>query len=233
MENSEKYQNYKNKLKEVYTKLVTEKSYLLELETCTERGFYDILMELEDAWWNLATADSLIFDEKSLEKEKNSFKYRIYEWTDWMHNFNQRLLYTLLNLGQKPAKPFDVPAFIEYLVRQTGLFLDAGTKEEELKVLNRRPYIITNSNYLPPRFEEQIWLTSEDVGVESENLPYYFPMDVSEYMSFEDLKQKYTKGKKEEEWSEFTKICVASWKQFWTVVDAAKKKGLIKDKEDR
>ena len=233
MENNERYQEYKNKLAEVYTELVTEKPYLLELKTCIERDFYDILMKLEDAWYDLAVKGN---DYEGHSKEKNSFEYRLYEWTNWMHNFNQRTLYTLLNFGQKPAKPFDVPEFIEYLVEQTGFFLDAETREEELHVLDRRPYIVTileKDSKLPPCFEEQIWLTSEDVGIESENLPYYFPKDVSKYLSFEDLKQRYTKGKKEEEWSMFTKFCVEDWEWFWNVVNAAKKKGLIKDREDR
>jgi len=194
------HREWKAKLAEAFERASTHPDYVNKTYIGTD--FVKALREWVDAWFGIAY-DSTDRDVDNYWEKPETFKYKITRWTYWDHEFN-RVLWETWN--EHNPVPFRCPEFLDGMFDITRRFLEAKTIEEESEVLNTTYRIIlekevkhyepNSSTYTSDRtwrVDKYVWLSEENVGTKSRELPCYAPYDITGAMRGRKLYNYYRK----------------------------------------
>jgi len=199
-------------------------------KTYSGKDFWETLMAWEDAWFGLLYHS---FELKDLDTYKDPFKYKLYRWLLWNHNFNGRSFKMSRNNW---TVPFEYSEFLDKMFDLTYKFLGAKTREEEEKVLDTTYRIdfagrdeFDRAKYTVDKW---VWLSKENTGAKSNRLPFYAPYDLTSckrgrklYNYFRHMNDNVEPGCMKWDIDKY----IAEAKDNWKVYRIAVKKGLLID----
>lgn len=211
------YEEYKDNLRKAFQSLVQCKGYISR--EYSGEDFYKKMDAFLDAWSTLLYKGinyEKVYSPDSDESVKYSYEYKLKFWREWVHNaIHEELVSTYYK------RPWRYTDFLEELIRITHGFLNAITKEREMRALEIRPRLEkkTPTDYIEV-FDK--WLDEKDLGIKNQFVPGYFAADISHYIRGRRLYSQYRKR-------ENGKLDIAWHKEYWKVLRLAVKKGLIID----
>ena len=233
------YSEWKQELSKAFYKVANHPEYINR--TYSGRDFYEALYMWEDTWFGLAY-NSTDIDVDHYWEDTTCFKNKLTKWTYWDHEFN-RVLWEMIRTDN--PLPFRCPDFLDGMFDITHKFLMAKTQEEESKVLNETyrinlvkevkhyekdsPYYTSDRTW---KTEKYIWLSEDNLGIKSSELPRYAPYDLTHVMRGKKLYDWYRKNFKDGPFVHVSDY-IKDAKEIWKCYRLAIKKGLLIDNHDK